>query len=208
MNIGRGSHRTVRDVLGDNMVAELYKKAVPKMMNACTYRGICRDDAQDVTQMSFVAVLFMEYDETKHPKTMAHWINYLGRRAKYEASHYQDSKWHRIMEQQCAVTDENGEEVDRFEMMASDVQLAWERMNECQEKRIRWMKLGKFFDKMDYSKTTRRVFCRRLNGDSYEEIAKDYGITMNNCYQIVNRVWKVLPTKGRDIFMDVYSHAA
>ena len=207
MNIGRESHRTVRDVLGDNMVAELYEKAVPKMMNACTYRGICRDDAQDVTQMSFVAVLFMEYDEAKHPKTMAHWINYLGRRAKYEASHYHDSWWHRVMEQQGPVSDENGEEADRFEMMASGVQLAWERMNEHQEKMLRRMMLGKFFDKMGYSKTTRCVFCRREKGDSYAEIAKDLGLTENNCHQIVNRVKNALQ-KDRNSLATDYSHAA
>ena len=117
---------------------------------------------------------------------------YIRKAAWYEKGHYQSLKRSQTLSLDAPIKSEKAEEGGELMDTVDDplfVVRPWEYgMSEDQRKEVRWM-LVRVFKEMRISDRNRKVFIGKFWGNAeYEDLAKEFDITVNNCEQIIFRV--------------------
>jgi len=193
---------TVREYLGEEYVRQIYCRAWQKEVSRME-EEVGTVEAEKIVDKVFDKAMNRLADAQRiaeMPKSVGGWCGYLRKGAKFEKGHYLALKRSRTESIDAALDDE---ESDRHQIveraLSSESPRLWGEMTD--ERRAVWPTIKEVLDEMKAGKTTRVAFVRRVcRQDDYGVIARDLGLTTNNCYQKVDRVLRRLRELGPKIY--------
>jgi len=193
---------TVREYLGEEYVLQIYFKVLPKAL-AYIEDTVGTVEAERIVAQSFERAMNRLADAERivqMPKSVWGWCRFLMKDAEFGVKHYLALKRSRTESIDAALDDE---ESDRHQIVERALSSEPPRLlgELTDEHRAVWPTVKAVFDEMKAGKTTRVAFVRRVcRQDDYGVIARDLGLTVNNCYQKVDRVLRRLRELGPKIY--------